>query len=881
MRALARYVVSSLAVATFVLAVCCVFDSLRFVASAQTGAQANAETIDVSDEADVYTETARIARVGYVEGDVTLLRDGEAESVVRNLPLVEGDTLTLAGSDTRVEVQLDKDTHLRLSGDGRVRFTTLRDEGVAVSLPHGSLIVRLENYNRDARGYFEVDVPQLTATLEASGEYRFDVERERRERFTVREGGVARLYTENDNLTLRSNRTAERFFANGEYGDWSLLAAVSPDYFDGWSRGRDAELARVRGDDERDARTGINREAVWGAEELASYGDWIETTDYGRVWRPSPSSINGYANWTPYRYGEWRWCPPYGWTWVGAETWSWTPYHYGRWVRYRDSWCWTPRADVRIETGRENRSLHRAWHRWRPALVVFVTLNINRRETVCWRPLWYGERDPRGRRSRRENRDHPRGSRQADHRQGERPPRGGRPGQIANPVAANPAQPTRRLRVAVRDPALQRAYSGLTFDEFRRQRRNPQALSPQQIAQAVAAEPSSGVANGDDDVVPPLRRGGAGRARPAATSPNPTTGVANTDTNNPNGATERGRRGVRGGRERINERINPPDTSVAAEGISPSSTEPATGVAPRRAGEALTDELRRRRALRNNEPRRRAPRDAQPTGNANTSPIANPVMGNNPSGGTANDPASSAPVVSVTPRDAEVGDTGIVTRPTPRRPARREREARGEPNATNQTSDANNSQPNNDVNARPARRRDTREAEANDNSPSRIFRRPSRVASDGGETPVAPAAQPSTPSPATSSPTVEPIINQPDEPSSPPVRPSQRDDANNERREQRREERQAERREERREQRQERVEQRQEERRQPPPETPREPPPATPPATPPEAPRESPRETPPPTPRESPAPEVRESKRDDDAPRLDNRSKEEPPDSGS
>ena len=46
---------------------------------------------------------------------------------------------------------------------------------------------------------------------------------------------------------------------------------------------------------------------IYGAEDLNDNGEWIYTRKYGYVWRPFRSSISSYANWSPYRYGHWRW----------------------------------------------------------------------------------------------------------------------------------------------------------------------------------------------------------------------------------------------------------------------------------------------------------------------------------------------------------------------------------------------------------------------------------------------------------------------------------------------------------------------------------------------------------------------------------------------
>jgi hypothetical protein len=74
------------------------------------------------------------------------------------------------------------------------------------------------------------------------------------------------------------------------------------------------------------------------AYELREYGEWVDTPEYGIVWRPRVAK-----DWTPYYYGRWTWVSPYGWTWIAYEPWGWYPYHYGYWYNhYSYGWVWYP-----------------------------------------------------------------------------------------------------------------------------------------------------------------------------------------------------------------------------------------------------------------------------------------------------------------------------------------------------------------------------------------------------------------------------------------------------------------------------------------------------------------------------------------------------------
>jgi len=333
-------------------------------------------------EDDGYEETARVARVSLIRGDVSLRRAGgkKWERAALNVPLVEGDRLA-TGPDSRVEVQIDARNFLRVGPYSTLDIVTLREEGVALSLSEGTATLRLARFDRE-REYFEIDAPGTTVAAERRGLYRIDATTEGRVRVTVRDDGRARIYSENSGFNLRDGRTAELSAAgSADEADWNFSDAAASDSWDSWIVEREGYLAsRLR----YEGRERYYDDNVWGAEELDAYGDWVEHREYGHVWRPRTTVINNYYNWAPYRYGHWNWLPAYGWTWVGDEPWGWAPYHYGRWVHVDNYWCWAPRGHV----GYQGRS----W--WRPALVAFVFVARLGGEHVAWYPLPYHHRDP-------------------------------------------------------------------------------------------------------------------------------------------------------------------------------------------------------------------------------------------------------------------------------------------------------------------------------------------------------------------------------------------------------------------------------------------------------------------------------------------------------
>jgi hypothetical protein len=71
------------------------------------------------------------------------------------------------------------------------------------------------------------------------------------------------------------------------------------------------------------------------------YGEWIDTPDYGRVWRPDQEVVGD--EFEPYvTNGRWV-STDQGWSFESAWAWGWAPFHYGRWVYDRHArWLWSP-----------------------------------------------------------------------------------------------------------------------------------------------------------------------------------------------------------------------------------------------------------------------------------------------------------------------------------------------------------------------------------------------------------------------------------------------------------------------------------------------------------------------------------------------------------
>ncbi len=318
--------------------------------------------------------TARVARISFLDGSAKVRHSGteEWETVVLNLPVVEGDEI-VTDADSRIEIQFDRFKHLRLAQDSYLKVVGLKDEGIALSLPLGSLSVRITEFDKD-RAFFEIDAPKTTIAVLDEGTYRIDSGRfgDTEVRVAATNGGSARVYSDNAGFVLKDGRRASVYTDGVNAGEWETAdASRSFDEFDSWAEERDGVIAKRIDAADYDKYYDSD---IYGAEDLNDYGDWTYTQNYGYVWRPYQTSLSRWADWSPYRYGHWRWIPPYGWTWINDESWGWATYHHGRWFFDAGSWYWSPYGYYRPA---------RSW--WYPALVVINVFNNN----VCWYPLPY------------------------------------------------------------------------------------------------------------------------------------------------------------------------------------------------------------------------------------------------------------------------------------------------------------------------------------------------------------------------------------------------------------------------------------------------------------------------------------------------------------
>ncbi len=268
------------------------------------------------------------AHVSVVQGAAVIERNGQAEALTENLPLLEGDRLRTESG--RLEailpdgsvVALDRNSTLDLLAGGLMRLLDGRMVFV-VSPP-------LEG---DTRRDYQVDAPAGMVRFLTSGEYRVS---------TMVTGGVASV----ELAVVRGEAVidADGTSVSARAGQRTVVAEGRGVTSSGPFNSAYADAFYVWADGLRAERVGSGSNAYL-PPDLQVYGGtfdrdgtWDNAPDYGRVWYPRVS-----ADWRPYYDGGWQ---PYGWgwTWVGAGRWAWPTHHYGRWGHGARGWFWSPAA---------------------------------------------------------------------------------------------------------------------------------------------------------------------------------------------------------------------------------------------------------------------------------------------------------------------------------------------------------------------------------------------------------------------------------------------------------------------------------------------------------------------------------------------------------
>lgn len=346
-----------------------------------------------------------VGRVSLVAGQVGHRHSNDSPDewfdATINLVIAEGDQIC-TGEDGRIEIQTDHGRTVRISRNSYLQFVSLSPASSRVSLMSGTASFQLVSVDSggSARNkaeptaesgseglVFEVNTPAVAITFRQPGNYRINVNDDGGAEVIVREGKAEVYRKEIGNIIVQEG---SRFVIDGiDTTRFAVQHAEEADEWDRWNGRRGTETG-FRAEENVRRGSGFVPESTPGFSDLDRYGQWQDTSEYGRIWSPSGVA----ASWAPYRVGYWRWYPTFGWTWISHEPWGWLPYHYGRWTWHLSRWCWVP-------IGRSPVLGRPAFvGRWAPHQVAFFGWGDNRYingyRTGFADGYWSGFRDGRG-----------------------------------------------------------------------------------------------------------------------------------------------------------------------------------------------------------------------------------------------------------------------------------------------------------------------------------------------------------------------------------------------------------------------------------------------------------------------------------------------------
>ncbi len=337
----------------------------RWAAAAMLAAVAS-WTMPSRAQDDVADFPSRVARVSDVAGELFLAtqdRANEWAPIGLNYPISTGDNLWVS-SNGRAEVDFGSGV-LRLSGDTNLQVVTLDDAALVLFIASGKAVVRIRALASGELAH--VDTPHTQIDIARPGQYRVDVDAaDERTTLTVREGEAGIRFAGGVQQVL-SGQAATVMGLDG--AGLAIQNGFGSDALDAWSAARDQRYDASR------STVYVPADMV-GARDLDDYGTWESMPAYGAVWYPSTVPVG----WAPYRYGNWTWVAPFGWTWVDAAPWGYAPFHFGRWIWTSGRWGWCPGE----RGGRP---------RWAPALVAWYggPAGDGAGTVYGWVPLGWGE----------------------------------------------------------------------------------------------------------------------------------------------------------------------------------------------------------------------------------------------------------------------------------------------------------------------------------------------------------------------------------------------------------------------------------------------------------------------------------------------------------
>jgi hypothetical protein len=242
----------------------------------------------------------------------------------QNFPVTSGNAYwTEPQASATIEIG---DDVLTMDGGTELDVTTLDQTQFVASLPQGAIFLGLRDLP-DGQS-LTITTPRGAVQITQPGQYEIVAGDTNNPTSVTVVAGAAHVTATGVDLTVAAQQTGAITGADTFQGG---VAAMQQDQF------LQAQLAKFQ-PPQQSAPPAVAQQVRYmtGGQQLAQYGSWSQTQQYGQVWYPRGVS----ADWAPYRNGHWAYVQPWGWNWVDDEPWGFAPFHYGRWINDGGRWGW-------------------------------------------------------------------------------------------------------------------------------------------------------------------------------------------------------------------------------------------------------------------------------------------------------------------------------------------------------------------------------------------------------------------------------------------------------------------------------------------------------------------------------------------------------------
>jgi hypothetical protein len=302
---------------------------------------------------------ARIVRLSFVEGNVTLLRPASVDwaTAAVNTPIEQGFQLA-TDKNSFAEVEFENGSTARVGELSLLKFGQLAlnesgDELNQLTLDHG---YGTFNTLTQKMGTFEVRSGAGAFTPQGKAEFRVDLDRGQI-RLEVFKGSVEAASPDFSTLVSKDGILE---LAPGSEQAFNLTSGIQRDDWDNWVTDRDQQQSAAAAGPPGGLSPGA---PDYGWSDLNQYGTWSYFDGYGYGWVPDAGGA-----WSPFGIGQWAYYPGFGYTWISYEPWGWLPYHYGGW-EFDDTfgWAWFPGDFWDFSPGIVDWYTGPGWIGWAPA----------------------------------------------------------------------------------------------------------------------------------------------------------------------------------------------------------------------------------------------------------------------------------------------------------------------------------------------------------------------------------------------------------------------------------------------------------------------------------------------------------------------------------